>query len=376
MFSTLLTVLLAFLGVSLLIVFHEYGHYLCARATGMRVDRFSVLGIGPVIWRLGKRNGTEFVISAIPFGAYVHIVGMEAGDDPAQALPPLPEETPDGKITPPPVTYAADDPFLYRNRPVWARMLAILGGPLANYVAATVLYVGLFVAVGPEEPVTVRATSQMIESAATAGVKQGDEFIRANGQALEGTGPAARLAAVTEANKGKTIELVVKREGAEVPLQVPVNEEGRIGVGLRAGSITRIPVSAGEGVLLGFKEPWVVSWKNLQGLGQLFTGKAGISQMSGPVGIVQGVALAAEEGPASYIKWLAMISALLGLFNLLPLPALDGGRMVFMLIESVLRRPVNRHVEEMIHGYGMLALLGLILYVTLANDFKLSRLFN
>jgi regulator of sigma E protease len=135
-------------------------------------------------------------------------------------------------------------------------------------------------------------------------------------------------------------------------------------------------VSAGEGVLLGFKEPWVVSWKNLQGLGQLFTGKAGISQMSGPVGIVQGVAQAAEEGPASYIKWLAMISALLGLFNLLPLPALDGGRMVFMLIEAVLRRPVNRHVEEMIHGYGMLALLGLILYVTLANDFKLSRLFN
>jgi hypothetical protein len=108
-------------------------------------------------------------------------------------------------------------------------------------------------------------------------------------------------------------------------------------------------------VLLGFKEPWVVSWKNLQGLGQLFTGKAGISQMSGPVGIVQGVAQAAEEGPASYIKWLAMISALLGLFNLLPLPALDGGRMVFMLIESVLRRPVNRHVEEMIHGYGMAA---------------------
>jgi len=380
--STLFTVLLAFLGVSLLIVFHEYGHYLCARASGMRVDRFSVLGIGPVIWRLGKRNGTEFVISAIPFGAYVHIVGMEAGDDPAQALPPLPEETPDGKITPPPVTYAADDPYLYRNRPVWARMLAILGGPLANYVAATVLFVGLFVVVGPEEAVTVRATPQMVESAATAGVQQGDEFIRANGQALEGAGPAARLAAVTEANKGKTIELVVKRTDAEtaqvteVPLQVPVNEEGRIGVGLRPGKVTRMPVSTGEGVLMGLKEPWIVSWKNLQGLGQLFTGKAGIGQMSGPVGIVKGVAQAAEEGGASYIKWLAMISALLGLFNLLPLPALDGGRMVFMLIETVLRRPVNRHVEEMIHGYGMLALLGLILYVTLANDFKLSRLFN
>ena len=376
MLSTLFTILLAFLGVSLLIVFHEFGHYLCARASGMRVDRFSVLGIGPVVLRLGKRNGTEFVISAIPFGAYVHIVGMEAGDEPAQSLPPLPEKDQDGAFTPAPVTYDANDPYLYRNRPVWARMLAILGGPLANYVAATALYVGLFVAVGPEEPVTVRATSQMIESATTAGVKPGDEFIRANGQELAGVGPAARLAAVTEANKGQTIELVVKRDGAEVPLQVPVNEEGRIGVGLRAGKVDRIPVSAGEGALLGLKEPWIVSWKNLQGLGQLFTGKAGISQMSGPVGIVQGVAQAAEEGPASYIKWLAMISALLGLFNLLPLPALDGGRMIFMLIEAVLRRPVNRQVEEMIHGYGMLALLGLILYVTLANDFKLARLFN
>jgi membrane-associated protease RseP (regulator of RpoE activity) len=106
-FSTLLTVLLAFLGVSLLIVFHEFGHYLCARATGMRVDRFSVLGIGPVVWRLGNRNGTEFVISAIPFGAYVHIVGMEAGDDPAQALLPLPSK--DGKITPP-VVYDGEGP--------------------------------------------------------------------------------------------------------------------------------------------------------------------------------------------------------------------------------------------------------------------------
>ena len=376
-FSTLFTVLLAFLGVSLLIVFHEFGHFLCARASGMRVDRFSVLGIGPVVLRLGWWKGTEFVISAIPFGAYVHIVGMEAGEDPAQALPPLPEKDEDGAHTSAPVVYDPNDPYLYRNRPVWARMLAILGGPLANYVAATALYVGLFVVVGPEEPVTVRADSQkMSDTAVAAGVKPRDEFLRAAGQDLEGVGPAGRLAAVTEAHKGETIELVVRRDGAEVPLQIPVNEVGRIGVGLRPAKVVRVPVTAAEGALLGLKEPWIVSWKNLQGLGQLFTGKAGIGQMTGPVGIVQGVAQAAEEGPASYIKWLAMISALLGLFNLLPLPALDGGRMIFMLIEATLRRPINRHVEEIIHGYGMLALLGLILYVTLANDFKLSRLFN
>ena len=371
MLSTLLTVLLAFLGVSLLIVIHEFGHYLCARATGMRVDRFSVLGIGPVIWRLGYWKGTEFVISAIPFGAYVHIVGMEAGEDPAQPAAPVAEGEPV------PVTYPPDDPFLYRNRPIWARMLAIVGGPLANYVAATALFVGLFAVVGPEEPVSVRANTQkMSPTAAEAGVLPGDEFLRAAGEPLEGVRPAERLATVTEAHKGETIELVVRRGAEDVALQVPVNEEGRIGVGLRPAKMMAIPVTMPEALALGFKEPWVVSWKNLQGLGQMFTGKVGISQMSGPVGIVQGVAQAAEDGPAAYVKWLAMISALLGLFNLLPLPALDGGRMVFMMLEALFRRPISRQVEEMIHGYGMLALLGLILYVTLANDLKLSRLFN
>ncbi len=369
MLSTLLTILLAFLGVSLLIVIHEFGHYLCARATGMRVDRFSVLGIGPVIWRLGYWKGTEFVISAIPFGAYVHIVGMEAGDDPTQP------QVKEGE--PPPVVYEASDPYLYRNRPVWARMLAILGGPLANYVAATALFVGLFAIVGPEEPVSVRATTQkMADTAVAAGVLPGDELLRAAGESLEGVLPGARLAAVTEAHKGETIELVVRRNDAEVPLQIPVNENGRIGVGLRPAKMMAVPVTLPEAVVLGLKEPWVVSWKNLQGLGQMFTGKVGISQMSGPVGIVQGVAQAAEDGPAAYVKWLAMISALLGLFNLLPLPALDGGRMIFMMLEALFRRPISRHVEEMIHGYGMLALLGLIAYVTLANDLKLSRLFD
>ena len=367
MFFSLLWPLLGILGVSLLIVIHEFGHFLCARATGMRVDRFSVLGIGPVVWRIGEWKGTEFVVSAIPFGAYVHIVGMEAGDEAGQApvQPPL-EGALDGARAP--VVYAPDDPYLYRNRPIWARMLAILGGPLANYVTATVLFFGLFAVVGHRELVSRKATAEISESAAAAGIEPGDEFVRIAGQEVQGKDPELKIAAATEAHKGETIAVVMHRGEQDVTLQVPINEEGRMGVGLDRGQVITTPATWAEAAVFGFTQPWIVSKQNLQAMGRLFTGATNMNQMSGPIGIVKSVARAAEKGVGEYVMLMAIISALLGLFNLLPLPALDGGRMVFMLIEAIIRRPINKNVEETIHGYGMLALLGLILYVTVRND--------
>jgi regulator of sigma E protease len=359
---SVLWLFLGLLGVSLLIVIHEFGHFLCARATGMRVDRFSVMGIGKVVWRLGEWKGTEFVISAIPFGAYVHIVGMEAGDDPAQTLPPI---DPDG---PPPVVYDKDDPYLYRNRPVWARMLAILGGPLANYVTAMVLFFGLFAAVGHRELVSRKANADISETAAAAGVQPGDEFIRIADQDVTGKSPETKIAAATGAHKNETIPVVVQRGEQEVTLQVPVNEEGRMGIGLDRGRVHTTPATWKEAAVFGVTQPYIESVNNLKAMGKLFTGAASMSQMSGPIGIVRSVAKAAEKGPGEYVMLMAIISTLLGLFNLLPLPALDGGRMVFMLVEAASGRAINKQVEETIHGYGMLALLGLILYVTVRND--------
>jgi regulator of sigma E protease len=359
---TLLWPLLGILGVSLLIVIHEFGHFICARATGMRVDRFSVLGIGPVIARLGTWKGTEFVISAIPFGAYVHIVGMEAGDEPAQTLPPLKQGDP------PPTVYDPKDPYLFRNRPVWARGLAILGGPLANYLTAMVLFFALFATVGHRELVSRKATSEISETAAAAGVQPGDEFVRIAGQDVQGRDPELKIAAATGAHKGETVPVVMLRRDQEVTLQVPVNEEGRMGIGLDRGKVITTPASWSEAAMFGVTQPYIVSKQNLQAMGKLFTGATAMSQMSGPIGIVKSVAKAAEKGPGEYVMLMAIISALLGLFNLLPLPALDGGRMVFMLIEAVIGRPISKTVEETIHAYGMLALLGLILYVTIRND--------
>lgn len=362
MLFSLLWLLLGILGVSLLIVIHEFGHYLCARMTGMRVDRFSVIGIGPVIWRIGTWQGTEFVVSAIPFGAYVHIVGMEAGDDPAQTLPPLKEGDP------PPIVYDPKDPYLYRNRPVWARMLAILGGPMANYAAATLLFFGLFAAIGHRELVSMKVDAPVGETAAAAGLLPGDELLRIADEEVKGKDPFAKISATTRKHKGETVAMVVQRDGQEVTLQVPLNEDGRMGIGLERGQVKSTPSTWGEAAVFGVTEPWIKSRQNLQAMGSLFTGETKMDQMSGPIGIVKSVARAAEKGVGEYVMLMAIISSLLGLFNLLPLPALDGGRMLFMLWEAVTRRPISKSVEEMIHGYGMLALLGLILYITVRND--------
>jgi regulator of sigma E protease len=359
---SLLWLLLGILGVSLLIVIHEFGHYLCARASGMRVDRFSVLGIGPVVWRIGTWKGTEFVVSAIPFGAYVHIVGMEAGDDLLPTTPPVKEDDP------PPVVYDLNDPYLYRNRPVWARMLAILGGPMANYAAATVLFFGLFAAIGHRELVSMKTSAELGETAAAAGLLPGDELLRIADQEVKGKNPFAKISAATKAHKSETVPVVVQRGEQELSLQVPINEEGRLGIGLERGEVKTTPATWSEAAVFGFTEPWIKSWQNLQAMGSLFTGETKMDQMSGPIGIVKSVARAAEKGPGEYVMLMAIISSLLGLFNLLPLPALDGGRMVFMLWEAAWRRPISKRVEESIHAYGMLALFGLILYITVRND--------
>lgn len=355
------SVLLGILGLSVMIIIHEFGHFVCARVTGMRVDRFSVFGIGPVIWRIGKWKGTEFVISAIPFGAYVHIIGMEAGEEPSQGLPT-------GKADEPPVVYDPKDPYLYRNRPVWARALAILGGPLANYVAATLLFFGLLATYGYSTPMSMRVAEPLRDTAVAAGMQPGDEFLKIADTSVDGKDPQERIQKATKEHKDQTVPVLVRRAEQEVTLQVPIDKDGRFGVGLEYGRRERSAVSWGEAAVFGVTQPWLESKRALQSLGKLFTGEAKMDQMSGPIGIVKAITKAADRGAEPYLLMVAVIGTLLGLFNLLPLPALDGGRMVFMLIEAIVRRPINKHIEEQIHGYGMLALLALILYITIAND--------
>jgi regulator of sigma E protease len=348
------TWLLAILALSVLIIIHEFGHYVCARIGGMHVDRFSIIGIGPVVLRLFNWKGTEFVISAIPFGAYVHIVGMEPEEYAMDEKGELP--------APPPGTRN------FRDSPLWARLLAIAGGPLFNYIAAILIVVGVFTTVGVQTPVATTIASMTVDSPAlAAGVEPGDEIVAIDGESMLGDG-GPKVIEATKQKLGQAIELEVRRGEEELVCSVTLNPEPPALNAQLAARVEWTPINPAEATLLGAQWPFVKTKQQLTGLWALITGKLD-AKVGGPVAIAKAIKVSADRGWVDFIMFSALISTLLGMFNLLPLPALDGGRLVFLFYELITRRPPNKMLEERVHTVGMIALLALIAWATF-NDVK------
>jgi regulator of sigma E protease len=364
-----MSILVAVVALCVVVIIHEAGHYLAAVATGMKVDRFSVFGIGPTVVRLGTWRGTEFVISAIPFGAFVLIRGMElseheqtmtgdAIDDEAWATAVAAAKRADGK----PAKAASVN---FRDKPLWARAAVLAGGPIANYIAAMVLLFGLFALVGERAPEPTRIeVSEVVagKPAAAAGLQVGDRIGELDGVPVVPAAGNQALIDVIKAHPGEPLAVVVEREGQAVALTVEPSAEGKIGAGLDPTG-DRLPMTVGQAAVKAVQGPIELSRRQLVGLYLLVTGQLD-AEVQGPVAIVKGIATSIERGFIPFVSMVAMISTLLGLFNLLPLPALDGGRLSFLAYEAVARRRAKPHVEELVHGYGMLALLSLMAVVT------------
>ena len=338
----------AIAALCVVIVIHEFGHYAGAVATGMHVERFSVFGIGPAILRLGTFRGTEFVISAIPFGAYVMIQGMEPEDDEGPPRAPDP--------------HSRD----FRDKPLWARFVALVGGPAANYLAAFAILFGVYGVAGTE--VVEIGSFAEVSAARDAGLAEGDQIVRVGDAEVAGAKGPNTVIAETSARLGGTVDVTVRRgdERLTRTLHLPA-EPPALGITM----ITRPsgnPVPVTTAAAMAVRRPLEISWAQLEGLYKLVTGQLE-GDMTGPVGIVRHIKRSAEAGIVPFLLTTAFISTLLGLFNLLPLPALDGGRITFLAVELVTRRRVPGRVEGMVHGIGMIALLLLMVLVTI-GDFR------
>jgi len=331
--------LAAVLVFGLLIAIHEAGHFLVARWAGMRVESFSI-GFGPAIARF-RRGETEWRIGLLPFGGYVKIAGMN----------PVAEEGED-----------RSDPRLYGNKPAWKRLLVILAGPAMNYVLAWGLLVVLLVAGAAQLRLDTNEVGEVMPGmpAAEAGLRSGDRILAVDGA------PTPDFRAVAEAvsaHEAEPLTLTVEREGRRFEVAVTTNERGQIGI---RPPETVVSFGLGEALQRATTTTVVGSLAIVQGLVDLIRGEAQGGLM-GPVGIASEVARQAERG----LRWLAGItvnlSIALGFFNLLPIPALDGGRAAFLLVEMVRRRPVDARAEAWVHMIGFLLLLGLILVVTVGD---------
>lgn len=360
----------AIVALCLVIIIHEAGHYWAAVWTGMKVDRFSVFGIGPTVLKLGTWRGTEFVISAIPFGAFVLIRGMEPGDDddPRMAADAVDDDAwakaigaakgaPAAKVVSP----------NFRDKPLWARAAVLAGGPLANYITAIFLFFAVFMMSGVPGPVSrIEVTAVTPDKpAAMAGLEVGDRLVAIGETPIDPAAGVEPVIDVLVAHPEQALEVTLVRGDETLVKTVETSAEGKIGAGL-APAGDRAAVGVGQASVLAFQAPFKLTASQLVGLYKLITGQLD-AQVQGPVGIVKGIASSIDRGLIPFITMAAMISTLLGMFNLLPLPALDGGRLTFLGYEALARRRARAHIEEMVHGYGMLALLLLIGVVTLRD---------
>jgi regulator of sigma E protease len=342
-----MAIVVAIVGLGLLIAAHEAGHLLLARLVGMRVEIYS-LGFGPRI--AGFKSGdTEYRLSALPLGGYCKIAGFTP-EDPAAQDPA--------------------DPGSYMNKPAWKRFLVIAAGPGVNYFVAFVIIALLYMTHGFLDLTTTKVAVIPDGPAAAAGMQTGDQVVAVDSVPINSFDDLRHELQKAGAPPERTI--VVLRGGSRVALRVrPSN--GTISVRLDE-VLVRLPFL--QAVPHAARDVWSLNVNTLGALGDAIR-HFSLKTLGGPVAIVREASAGAKRGIADFAALLANISVGLALFNFLPVPALDGGRLVFLTVELVTRRRVNQRLETTTHAIGLLLLLCLIVWVVVFGDLQLGkRLFS
>lgn len=336
------TILIAVLAFGFLIFAHELGHYIVARLTGIRVYEFSI-GMGPkLIWYDSKKTGIRYKLCMFPFGGYV---SMADGED---------ESAP------------SDDPKAFSNQKPWKRFLVTIAGGSVNLIVGFLLM--LAVVIGTTMTTTIVADfppDLAVSDKCTSdyGLMPGDKIISIDGKRIH----TAFAMDYEIMRRGiEPVEVVVLRDTdgdgsreSEISLTVTFPTESTRGqtIGTRDFRVWAGEKTFGSVLHETFFRSTCLVRMVWESLFDLITGRYGIEAVSGPIGITGTVGEAVSYGIFPFLYLVAMISINLGVLNLIPLPALDGGRMFFLLIEMVIRKPVPREIEAKIHGIGLLVLL-------------------
>ncbi len=354
-----------------LIFLHELGHFLAARACGVEVEEFS-LGIGPQIAGI-RRGPTLYALRLLPVLGYVRMAGMFPL---APAAPELgtgeEDESPEATATRRHAAEVAVRGAAFSCKPLGQRVLIIAAGPLANFLVALVLYALVFGAVGL--PVSPTMRIQSVEAgmpAAAAGIRPGDTISAVDDVAVHTWDELHNaIASGFGAHPDQPLKLQVDRGSASATVYVaPVRAPQGPVIGIvPAMRTTRL--APGKAVTVGVQQTAVTVYQSLAALVSLIadavTHRSSQAQLMGPIGIGAQIDLANQAGPAVLMLLAALLSANLGMLNLLPVPALDGGRLAFLGVEWLRGgRPVDPAKEGLIHFIGLAVLMAFILIVSM-----------
>ena len=366
----------AFLFVITLVVFvHELGHFLVARWCGVTVETFSI-GFGREIVGFTDRKGTRWKISWLPLGGYVKFFGdADASSRPdrkkLESIAPLEPLSPAG-------TAQALQEGVLHFKPLYQRALVAAAGPIANFILAIIIFTGVILTVGkPAEPPIVESVT-MGSAAEAAGLMAGDQIRSVDGETIH---VFADLQRIVGGNAGKTLSILVSRGGRDLTLSVvPMATEvtdasgakhsiGRLGI-----RDATVPVGFVDAVYGGLDQTWFIVAQTGSYLGKIVTGRESPDQLHGILGIGAVSDQAARIGFGALIGLAGLMSVSIGLVNLLPIPVLDGGHLLYYACEAVLGRPLGERAQEVGFRLGLAFVLCLMLLATF-NDLVRLNLF-
>lgn len=328
--TTLISSIIVFL---LVILLHEAGHLVAAKASGIKVNEFAV-GMGPKIF--GKKKGeTLYTLRALPIGGYCAMEGESENSEDARA---------------------------FNNVSIGRRMITIISGPLMNFILAIVAFTIIAGINGvPSTYIGEVIPNSPLEN---VGFKAGDKIISIDNKSVKSFQDIPRILALTDS---EIVQVGALRDGKEFEKDVKIEQkDGQKLIGIKP-QINKGPVHS---IKYGFTQTYNVIKEVFQVLGMLFTGKLALSRLSGPVGVIKAIGQSAKFGALSVLSILGLISANLGIVNLLPIPALDGGRFVMLLIEKLRGKPIGEKWEYYINFAGFVFVIGIMIYVTIFGDLR------
>lgn len=324
-----MTIIYALIMFCILVLVHEGGHFIAAKSVGVKVNEFSV-GMGPVLFKKMKGE-TQYSVRAFPIGGFC---AMEGEDD------------------------DSEDERSFGRQPVWAKAIILVAGSFMNLVLAIVVLAGIVFYIGI--PTTTIDGFSDISPAKEAGLISGDKILSIEQQEIADW---SDITTAISKLQGDEVNIAVDRNGQELKFNMNVVEEqdtGRKIVGIMP-EVSRNPFTA---LVKGVESTGFMTVKMVEVIGQLVTGEVSTKELTGPIGITVAVSDSVKYGFIYVANLAALISLNLAIVNMLPFPALDGGRLVFLFIRKVTGRAITDKIEARIHFVGIMLLFALMIYVT------------
>jgi regulator of sigma E protease len=350
--------------LTVVVFFHELGHFLVARWCGVKVTAFSI-GFGPEIVGFNDRHGTRWKLSAIPLGGYVKFLG----DDNAASVP---DHEAANAMT------EEERKVSFVHKPVGSRAAVVAAGPIANFILAILIFAGVFMFAGKQTTTARVDAIQDASAAQAAGFKAGDLVLSINGTSIASFADMQRIVSISA---GEKLAVEVERGSQRIILEaVPqmrevkdnfgnVHRLGVLGISrsMSPGDIRTEKMGPVAALGAGAKETWFVVDRTLSYIGGIFAGRENADQLGGPIRIAQVSGQVATAGFVALLHLTAVLSVSIGLLNLFPIPLLDGGHLLFYAVEAVRGRPLSERAQEVGFRIGLAIVVVLMIFATF-ND--------